>query len=263
MERTAPGIGATRFRSALTFEEQSSIPTSQHTTSSPGPTYWWRHGQSSCSQAQVFACGRVGLALACAAFVLYLTSSGGTATAAPASKTSQANARVADGSDHYSLLKGADGDGIAGWHVAQTPRSEALLGLDLSRARVIHQDQAKTVAAVASKGKPCLLVRQPDGRAAVGCGVAPGQPTALVSYTGAIGLAPDSTESVTYTMTDGSIVTGRVVDNVWKSPPEAANVHLVVDGQTRDLELMPQSSLPAVARIVDGAVVQDNAPQGG
>jgi hypothetical protein len=136
------------------------------------------------------------------------------------------------------------------------------LGLKLPEARIIYRDTAKAIAAVPATAAPCLATQFADGSQTLSCGSAAGN-TASVSFNGAMGLVPDAVKTVTFTMSDGSTATGQVIDNVWKSPGEAAKVTFSLDGHTQQIELMPRSSLPSGATIGADGVVTGGSLQPG
>lgn len=166
----------------------------------------------------------------------------------------------------YSSLQGPDSSDsdLSGWRVPPTAmaRDNPELGLRPSGARVVYRDSTKAVAAVPATKTPCLITRYKGGSEALNCGTTDGM-TANVSYDGAIGLVPDVVKSVSFTMSDGSQKTQRVVDNLWKSPVEAASVEFVLRGQPRQIDLLPRSSLPEDARVSsDGVVTRGTPPEG-
>lgn len=147
-------------------------------------------------------------------------------------------------------------DDISGWRVSP---SSASFGLDISGARIVAKNSERTVAAVPADGAPCLVARLASGSTTMNCGLGD-VPTASVSYNGAIGLVPDVVKSVTFTMTDGSTVTGEVVDNLWRSPLDARTATYSVDGVTKQVDLMPHSSLPKGATLHPSGVAEGGAP---
>lgn len=124
-------------------------------------------------------------------------------------------------------------------------RPEAARGIAVKNAPRGREDA--TFALIPSAKAPCLYMRQKDNED-LSCGGDSG-PTVSASFTGAIGVVPDSVESVEFVMTDGSRQVGEVADNIWVSPPEAATVSISVDGVTTTAELAPRSSLPASVEV--------------
>ncbi|HEX8105799.1 MAG TPA: hypothetical protein VF533_24500 [Solirubrobacteraceae bacterium] len=126
-------------------------------------------------------------------------------------------------------------------------------------ARVIQRDATRIVAAVPAKDGPCLLSRSPGGRG-LACGGAPGRYPVSAGYDGGIGLVPDEVKVVTFEMTDGSVVTRGVVDNVWRSPVEAEKVTFIASGRVHSVELMPRSSIPPGVTIGPDGVASGGTP---
>lgn len=155
-------------------------------------------------------------------------------------------------------------DETRGWRARQDPGPRENFGLRFAEARVIQRDGGTAVAAVpASNGSPCLAVQYKDGSGGLSCG-GPGTTAALVGYNGATGIVPDSVQTVTFTLTDGTTQTSQVEGNVWRSPPEAAKVTFMLGDRVEEIELMPRSSLPEGATITDSGVVTSASPgQGG
>jgi hypothetical protein len=143
-------------------------------------------------------------------------------------------------------------DDVSGWPM----RTENFdkLGLRLDQARVVYRDAVRTLAAVPATDGPCLLTRLRNHGGGLNCGGA-GRVTVALGYLGAIGLVPDSVDTVTFRMTDGSTQTAKVVDNTWNSPAEAASATFVLQGDSVNIELMPRSSLPKGTTISDDGVV--------
>lgn len=137
-------------------------------------------------------------------------------------------------------------DNISSWRFP----SAAERGLNVARARVVQRDSRKTVAVMPSNEGPCLATKSLAGQ---GLSCAPvGATAATVSVEGSIGVVPNSVTSVKYEMTDGTVRSGQVSENVWKAPIEARRVSFSLRGKTETIDLMPPSSLP------DGAVVGDD-----
>lgn len=145
-----------------------------------------------------------------------------------------------------------DRDNISGWRV---PRRHRETGIRYADARLVHQDAHRAVAAVPAqdqaapgRDQACLVTQFRDGSGALAC-----SPTLM--YGESIGLVPDSVDTVTYTLTDGTTQQQDVVDNMWRSPEEAARVTYTIDGRVESIALMPMSSLPANARLSESGVV--------
>jgi hypothetical protein len=118
------------------------------------------------------------------------------------------------------------------------------IGLEPRGARVVRSDDARTLAVVPAQAAPCLVSEGPSAPASVSCGTGTEPKTAMVNYGSAVGVVPDTVQTVSFTMTDGSVVTGEVSDNMWNAPAEAASVSFAVDGRARTIELMPLSAQP-------------------
>jgi len=121
------------------------------------------------------------------------------------------------------------------------------LGLDVNGARVVRSDATGTLAVVPAQAAPCLVSGHGDADSHISCGTGDEPVTATISYGSATGVVPDSVESVAFKMTDGTVTNGKVVDNIWNAPPEAATATYVVDGHTVVVDLMPASAMPAGA----------------
>ncbi|HEX6023055.1 MAG TPA: hypothetical protein VFZ00_13730 [Solirubrobacter sp.] len=148
-------------------------------------------------------------------------------------------------------------DSVADWDIPANPR----IGLDISGARIVESRPERQVAAVPAAKAPCLVTRFTGGSRGVSCAMEPGQTPALVTHDGAVGLVPDGVQTVTFTMSNGSTIADRVVDNVWKSPVEATAVSFTIDGAEQQVQLMARSSLPEGAAIgADGIVSGGTAP---
>jgi hypothetical protein len=141
-------------------------------------------------------------------------------------------------------------DDLTAWRA----RDDHGLGLRLSEGRVVFRDGSRTVAAVPATDGPCLVTQFADGSGGVVCGGAD-HPTVSTGYVGAIGIVPDSVDSVTFTLADGSTVVGAVDGNTWRSPDDAVRVSYSVAGREQQAELMARSSVPSgVAVGADGLV---------
>lgn len=162
----------------------------------------------------------------------------------------------------YSVLKRAttaqDASVRASQLVAHTTTQHPELGLRPDEARALPAGTSPTpgttVTVIPASAAPCLYKKHGDGSEGLSCGSSAGR-TASVGYEGSIGLVPDQVQTVTFTMTDGSQRSASVVDNLWKSPPEAAKVSFVVAGQSQEIDLMPRSTLPAGASISKDGLV--------
>ena len=154
----------------------------------------------------------------------------------------------------YSVFSRAatSADDVSSWPMRAENFDQ--LGLRLDQARVVYRDAVRTMAAVPATDGPCLLTRLRNHGGGLNCGGA-GRLTVALGYLGAIGLVPDSVDTVTFAMTDGSTQTAKVVDNTWNSPAEAASATFSLQGRSVSIELMPRSSLPKGTTISDDGVV--------
>ncbi len=151
----------------------------------------------------------------------------------------------------------APADDVSGWRIHE---DRAGLGLRFSDARVVYSDSVRTVAAVPASDGPCLLAQYKDGSGGFNCG-GPNRVSASLGYNGALLLVPDSVQTVTYTMTDGTTQMSPVANNVAHSPVEAAKVAFTLGERTVQLDLMPRSSLPKGATLTeDGMVTGGSTP---
>jgi hypothetical protein len=82
----------------------------------------------------------------------------------------------------------------------------------------------------------------------------------MVRHGSAIGVVPDSVQSVSFKMTDGTTVRRDVTDNLWEAPAEAASATIVIDGRSNVVNLMPQSSLAAGATVGPDGIVSIGSP---
>jgi hypothetical protein len=95
------------------------------------------------------------------------------------------------------------------------------------------------VTIVPAAQAPCLLIKKPDGKGeGLNCGGDSG-PTVAAGPDGAIGIVPDSVQTVHFAMEDGTTEEGAVVDNLWVSPAQAVSVSMSIDGSVKTIELYP------------------------
>lgn len=118
------------------------------------------------------------------------------------------------------------------------------LGLDPGGARVLRSDHSQTLAVVPAKAAPCLVSGNGGPGSHISCGTGSQPVTATVSYGSAVGVVPDSVGTVSFKMTDGTVATRDVVDNLWDAPAEAKTASFAVDGRSVTVELMPLSARP-------------------
>jgi hypothetical protein len=176
-------------------------------------------------------------------------------------KAHRSKTRADSGADTYSVFARAatTQDDVASWHFP----APAGFGLRVAGARRVYTDSTKVVAAVPTGGGvPCLMTRFADGSGGLNCGDADGH-TASLGYNGALGLVPDEVGSVTYVMSDGATQTGKVADNVWHSPADAAQVSFLIGGAGQTLDLMPASSAPKGMTVSPTGVVSNGSPSSG
>jgi hypothetical protein len=173
------------------------------------------------------------------------------ASAQPAAAKSSSSSKVlkleGTPNDQYGLLRtvATPDDDVSTWGVHPIP----VVSPQFAGARVVLRSATRSIAAVPAKFGPCLVARIANGSRGMACGTNRDEHPAMVGYEASIGLVPDSVESVTYAMADGSDQTARVVGNMWKAPPAAVTVSYTDGKRSFRVELMPTGSLPADAEL--------------
>ncbi len=170
----------------------------------------------------------------------------------------QAEAQTPSGTYSVFTRPPTASDSVASWRLPEFPG----ITLNTPAARRVSDDATKTVAAVPATGVdgPCLATHYSSGGTGLNC-PAPNGIIASIGYTGAIGLVPDSVNTVTLTMTDGSSRSETVVDNTWHAPDDASRATFSLNGDELIVHLMPRSSLPAGAKLSPDGLVTVGTPQ--
>jgi hypothetical protein len=133
--------------------------------------------------------------------------------------------------------------------------------LDPTGTRVLRRDAVETLAVIPTKsGGACLATMHSNGGAGRACTTATNPSVALVRYGQTIGLVPDGVDTISYRLSDGSVVQGGVVNNVYEAPADAAAATFAVGGSTNTVDLLPSGSLPKGAHVTSDGTIEIGAP---
>jgi hypothetical protein len=175
----------------------------------------------------------------------------GSAAAAPWSSGASSDPRASGAAvtESYAVLEGQASDRdenfarTSTW-LAEIAADKPELGLRSDGARIVASPWSHTLAVVPARVVPCLVDGYGEPGSSIACGTEAHPVTAMVNFGAALGVVPDSVESVAFEMTDGSILTRPVDANIWRAPAEASRVHFAVGGKSLSVELMPLSHRP-------------------
>jgi hypothetical protein len=111
-------------------------------------------------------------------------------------------------------------------------------------AREIGRDGARQYLLVPrTDAQVCLVEAQPSGPV-ISCTDPARITPALVRYGRAVGAVPDEVRTVDFSLTDGTIVSSAVENNLYWAPSEAESVTYKVGEALQRVDLMPMSSVP-------------------